>query len=328
MGKIPVSCTRSGPRSYTDPRRFHEDDIRAEIEHLTLESIAPNTKLLYSNSLKLFSSFRKDYGLEEIWGPPLSHLCIFIAHLSLRNLAYSTISSYLAGISFKCKLIGTNDYTQCFMIRKLLEGIKRSRKTIDRRLPITENILKNLMSSSSLVCSSNFETYLFCSAFSLAYHAFLRVGEFTCSKTRDIRHVIGINHIQILFDQSLNKKLLKITVPYSKTDQSGKGSLIQLNESDITVICPLFHLQRYLSVRPKINGQLFVHVDDSPLTRYQFTSVLNKAINNLGLSNSRYTSHSFRIGAASDSFSKGHSESEIMKKGRWISNAYKTYIRT
>lgn len=155
----------------------------------------------------------------------------------------------------------------------------------------------------------------------------MRVGEFTCNKTNDNHHVISINDIQIFFDQSIKKKILLLTVPYSKTDQTGNGSRIQLNESPMPVICPLFHLQRYLSVRPKTNGPLFVHIDGSPLTRYQFTSVLNKAINLLGLSNSHYTSHSFRIGAASDSFTKGHSESEIMKKGRWYSNAYKTYIR-
>jgi hypothetical protein len=247
--------------------------------------------------------------------------------MSLRGLAYSTISSYLAGISFKCKLLCTIDCTKYFLVRKLLEGVKRSRKSIDQRLPITEDILGKLISSSSYVCSSNFETYLFCAAFSLAYHAFLRVGEFTRNKSFNIHHIIGINDIQFSNDQSKDKKLLKLNVPFSKTDQSGKGSSVQLVESDTQAICPIMLLLRYLSVRPKIGGQLFVHMDGSPLTRYQFTSVLKKTLDISGLSNSHYTSHSFRIGAASDSFLKGHSESEIMKKGRWSSNAYKSYIR-
>lgn len=327
MDKVQIARTGSGRSSFAHSRRFHEDDIRAEIELLTLNSVATNTKISYNNSLRIFSSFRKDYGFSDIWGPPVSHLCVFIAHMSLKGLAYSTISSYLAGISFKCKLLCTNDCTKYFLVRKLLEGVKRSRKSIDQRLPITQDILKKLISSSSFVCSSNFETFLFCAAFSLAYHAFLRVGEFTRNNANNIHHIIGIKDIQIINDQSINRKLLKLTVPFSKTDQSGKGSSIQLVESDTQAICPILLLLRYLSVRPNIGGQLFIHMDGSPLTRYQFTSVLNKSIDIIGLSSSLYTSHSFRIGAASDSFLKGHSESEIMKKGRWSSNAYKSYIR-
>ncbi|XP_061183336.1 uncharacterized protein LOC133191607 [Saccostrea echinata] len=54
-------------------------------------------------------------------------------------------------------------------------------------------------------------------------------------------------------------------------------------------------------------------MDGSPLTRFQFCSLLNKTLEVAGLPNSRYKSHSFRIGAASDSFSYGHSETEIKK---------------
>ena len=42
---------------------------------------------------------------------------------------------------------------------------------------------------------------------------------------------------------------------------------------------------------------------------------------------STYKSHSFKIGAASDSFNMGISELEIKRKGRWNSEVYKRYIR-
>lgn len=47
----------------------------------------------------------------------------------------------------------------------------------------------------------------------------------------------------------------------------------------------------------------------------------------IGLPKSTYKSHSFRIGAASDSFNMGISELEIKRKGRWNSEVYKRYIR-
>jgi len=53
----------------------------------------------------------------------------------------------------------------------------------------------------------------------------------------------------------------------------------------------------YISQRPKLNGHLFCHYSGKPVTRYQFSSVLNKALTFMGISNLMIRSHSFRIGA-------------------------------
>ena len=68
-------------------------------------------------------------------------------------------------------------------------------------------------------------------------------------------------------------------------------------------------------------------MNGSPLTRSQFTGVLAKAIRCLGLPTQVYTSHSFRIGHASDLASKGLSNETIKKLGRWKSDAVERYIR-
>lgn len=250
---------------------------------------------------------------------------MFIAHLSLKGLAHATISSYISGIGFKCKLLGVSDNTQNFLIRKLLEGIKRSNHSKDCRLPITKHILEKLIKTTSLVCSSNFEAILFSTAFSVAYHAFLRVGEFTLSSNQT-NQVIAFEHLKFVTNQKSTVDYIEFIVPFSKTDQIGKGESVIL-EPTKNFVCPILWLKKYIAMRPKISGQLFVHLDGSPLTRFQFCSVLNKSLEVAGLPKSHYKSHSFRIGAASDSFSYGHSELEIKKQGRWSSNAFKSYIR-
>ena len=68
-------------------------------------------------------------------------------------------------------------------------------------------------------------------------------------------------------------------------------------------------------------------MNESPLTRSQFTDVLAKAIRCLGLPTQVYTSHSFRVGRASDLASKGVPNETIKKLGRWKSNVVERYIR-
>ena len=57
-------------------------------------------------------------------------------------------------------------------------------------------------------------------------------------------------------------------------------------------------MQSYLDVRPNIEGTLFCHLNGKPLSRYQVSTMLTKAIRFIGLNDEEYNTHSFRIGAA------------------------------
>jgi hypothetical protein len=57
-------------------------------------------------------------------------------------------------------------------------------------------------------------------------------------------------------------------------------------------------LKIYLKGRPSVQGPLFCHLDGKSLTRYQFVSILKKALNWACISDKGFSSHSFRIGAA------------------------------
>ena len=64
-----------------------------------------------------------------------------------------------------------------------------------------------------------------------------------------------------------------------------------------------------------------------PLRKGAFRSYLKALLNQLGLDNSCYNTHSFRIGAATSAESAGLSESQIKTMGRWRSDAYRRYIK-
>lgn len=98
--------------------------------------------------------------------------------MSFTGTAASTVKSYISGLSFFSNI---NNYTDCFnafVVRKLLEGMKRSqRRPKDARLPITRDLLSKIYNVLPAVCHNDFETKLFQASFSLAFFGFLRVGE-------------------------------------------------------------------------------------------------------------------------------------------------------
>ena len=142
------------------------------------------------------------------------------------------------------------------------------------------------------VTSSHYET-LFSAAYSLCFFVFLRVGEVTVVDSKNSDRMFTSSHIRL----KENKRQIELTIPFSKTDQLGKGETIIISETGSN-ICPLLHLKNYIKSRPSYKGPFFCHFGGKPLTLYQFTAVLSKVLASLGADTNLYKSHSFRIGAA------------------------------
>jgi hypothetical protein len=75
-------------------------------------SLAPSTVKKYQKGLKLFGYFRKEFGLKDIWPVPLQEFFFNISHLFNSGRSYSTVSCYLAGLSFQNKVYNFEDNTQ------------------------------------------------------------------------------------------------------------------------------------------------------------------------------------------------------------------------
>ena len=283
--------------------------------------MAPSTHLAYQQGLKAFDEFCNEKGIAYTWPIQSNIIMHFIAHLSLAGKSVSTAKTYLAGISSKHKLNGWNDPTDTFMIRKLLQGFARSVPQNDTRCPITFHKLLQLIPALDNICSNKYETLLFTAAFTAAFFGFFRISEMI-GKRNDTQSGLEVSDVKILTSS------LKVKLRSSKTDQIGRGEIINMaSVLGSPTICPVQSLSRYLDVRPKSAKKLFVHRNGSQLTRYQFQMVLKKASNFLGWQPNQFSSHSFRIGAATTAAMNRMSESWIMKKGRWKSGAVKSYFR-
>lgn len=291
------------------------------MDHLLLNSIANSTRQAYSNSLSKFFNFRAQNGFGNSWPAPLIDIICFIAHAFKCGFSHSSINGYLAGISFFSKINDLSDNTQKFVVRKMLEGFKRSRGcNQDSRLPITKELLKSLILILPNVCSSQYEVKLFSAIFSLCFHAFLRVGEVAISNKNN-EHVLDFHNL-LVFPNSL-----QLYIASSKTDQTGQGTYLTVQAQQDLSLCPVKLLKDYISERSNHAGPLFCHFDKSPMSRYQISAVLSKGLQKLGIPKMHYSTHSFRIGAASTYSMLGYTDEAIMSLGRWKSNSYKRYIR-
>ena len=151
------------------------------------------------------------------------------------------------------------------------------------------------------------------------------MGEYAAaSKFADCSRVLAVGDIKVA---AAGAKILEVRLRYSKTDQRGISTLVKVDSSSDLNLCPVNAMVQYMEARPTCQGPLFIHFNKEPLTYFQVNHVLKKAINILGLSAKNFSSHSFRIGAATAASLGGLGDEEIKELGRWKSTAFQLYIR-
>lgn len=163
------------------------------------------------------------------------------------------------------------------------------------------------------------------SAFTLAYHGFFRICEIVRNKMCQAHQVLAI--LNVTLSKRDHVEIAKIVIPFSKTNQFGHGTCIEIKETSLKD-CPINWLKNSLMQRPKVKVHLFCHFGGSSVTRFQCSCVLSKGLIHVGITDSvSFRTYTFRISAAINHFAKEASEEEIMRLGRWKSNAFKGYTR-
>ena len=181
--------------------------------------------------------------------------------------------------------------------------------------------------SALQVCTSHYENIMFRAAMLCAFFGFMRVGEFAANSKRAIQDsILQIKDIRFCLSQPTGLSV-DIVLQRSKANQLGPPQLIHLYEATDKNLCPVHALHAFVIMRPKHQGILFCHFDGTPLTKFQFGAVLQKALVQAGLEGQHFRTHSFRTGAATTAFEYGVPLSSIPDLGRWRSQAVLTYIR-
>ena len=279
---------------------------------------------MFEVGIRQFKLFRIEINSPYPDGPASQlEITRFISHLSLSSKAPSTINSYVCAISTWHKTNNWDDPCTSFRVKRALKGASRGKSTPDTRQPITPIILEKIMGATRFICSSNFETSLFKCIFSLAFFGLFRIGELVCNNKRQPQ-----SKVLHLRDIAFKEDSMKVTVRFSKTDQTGKSSSAILKGKKGSPLCPVQATKNYIAKRGIHAGPLFCHSDGSFLSRFQFNKVLELALQFCKIDTSNIKSHSFRIGGATNAMCKGVPYEQIRVMGRWQSNAARRYIRT
>ena len=119
---------------------------------------------------------------------------------------------------------------------------------------------------------------------------------------------------------------LRVGIKSSKTDPFRKGCFVHIGRGTYP-LCALQSLLSYLTIRGDGPGPLFLFQDGRPLSRSLLTAWLRRILASAGV-HGNFSSHSFRIGAATVAARNGIPDHQIQALGRWSSTAYLSYIRT
>lgn len=205
-------------------------------------------------------------------------------------------------------------------IKLLLKGINKCFPPVpDSRRPFILPILHHMVAVLRKGLFSPYIDTLLISVFLLAFYGFLRVSEFTSfSNTFDPNKDISFsdlaffpNHYSLFLKHSKAKGTCSIVIART-------GSLF----------CPFKAMVRYVRLRSSFTAlPLFLTPGNNPMSRIWFVKHLKKVIIHCNLSPQQYSSHSFRIGAATTAASQGISAASLQQLGRWSSSAFSSYIR-
>ena len=276
-------------------------------------SLAPSTRSTYSSAQRIFINFALTYNLLHPTGSPIpasEHTLMLYATFLAHTLTPQSIKVYLSAVRTLHLEHGLTDPTsEATNLQRLLRGIKRVRGTAsDSRLPITPSLLRAFVFHLNLAYPDHLVLW---AALLLAFFSFLRSGE-----------LLSLHHS----DLSRIANGYQVRIRQSKADPFRTGATVLVLATGDPTLCAVRVMDTYLASRGPAEGPLFCF-QTGPLTRQRLNSLIRNLASRCGVDHSRYSSHSFRIGAASAAAAVGVPDWRIQALGRWSSNCYRRYIR-
>ena len=164
------------------------------------------------------------------------------------------------------------------------------------------------------------------SAFTLAFFGFLRVSEFTAPTTS----TFDGQRTLLARDIATKNNVLTVHIKASKTDPFRRGSNIIIAQSG-SPICAVNAYVDYCCLKSSKHDLLpaFIFANGSFLTRHSLAEILRCLLRSAGVEDAtKFSTHSFRSGAATTAAKAGLPTWLIKTLGRWRSDCYQTYITT
>lgn len=295
--------------------------------------VKPSTRDLYDTGIRSYLKICRLHQIERPFPATVLTLSVFITALafgeySVKRVKDTTIAKYLSAI--RSWHVDVNMPTDVFAnehIRFLLQGAANlfPAESSDKQEPMTSELLEQMLTQRAAT-NETWNTQLnLNAAFTLAFAAFLRMGEFTwpdshvSSKDFSRLHTAQ-KHVTFLSDHLL------LTLPMSKTDKGNKGITIPVAKIG-GPLCPYAHMRQLFDSRPYNPEAPLFALAKGTFSRQVVIAAMQRRIATLGTPPHNYLGHSFRKGAAAAAAKAGILEDECKILGRWKGSAVKRYFR-
>ncbi len=217
------------------------------------------------------------------------------------------------------------------MIKMLLRGTANHESTAnpgstqDSRAPITKESLTLLKHRISLLAHSVINKRMLWSACTLLFFGAFRGSELLCKRidTFDPRFTLCSGDIALCQNKLTGKTGLRVVVKTPKEEKSGRDIHVTVCRTSSESLCPVTAWEKWQAYNPlsEAGQPVFRWEDGAPLTVNQLNKLLRAQLG------ANFSSHSFRIGAASAMGQLGFNDQDIQEIGRWRSSAYNSYVR-
>lgn len=103
----------------------------------------------------MFNTFCVIYDIPNYLPFSMSNIALFVSNLYTQSFPPKTILTYLSAIGYLHKVAGHSDPAQLFFIQRLVAGAYQLGNTFDIRLPITHQILIQILDSIPQALTDN-----------------------------------------------------------------------------------------------------------------------------------------------------------------------------
>ena len=131
----------------------------------------------------------------------------------------------------------------------------------------------------------------------LCFFSFLRAGEAVIQNASSFDPSQHLSFPDISVDSMSQPSFIRVRLKQSKTDPFKTGVNVIVGRTN-GPLCPVAAILSYMAKKGPEPGPLFQFADSWPLTWPRLVSSLREVLQKVGIDCSKYSDHSFQIGAA------------------------------
>ena len=287
---------QTGPEAELDAK--DEEVLRKYLR----AALSKNTRAAYRIDLGQFEAWCLARGRRVLPASPRT-VAAWVAHLAETGMAYSTIQRKLSAISSVHTASKQGSPTRDVEVRAALAGVRHTKGTKQRRVSAA---VADLLDKVLEAAPRTFRWRRNRAMLLVAWAGAMRSSE-----------LVRVRLEHVTFDPQGRGAL--ILLPFSKTDQEGKGkskTLIAIGGS----LCPVRALRRWIDKAGITSGYVFRRVfsdrrvadPEKMLNRRTVIRLVKDAISATGIDARSFASHSLRAGFVTEAKKRGLSDAQIM----------------